>query len=491
LSFRFSIIADAHIPAGESIQLEHLRLALRGCKAKGDEFVILLGDCTADGAPPSYRQLRKALDESGMRWFAVRGNNESQYAAFAEYLGRPLQRVKRNGFEIIAADTAEGDLSDESWELLKGLPRASRAEADSFRLLLLHHYFECLPTDSRRVLIDICREKGIRRVISAHRHINETHHHGGVREDILTCLDADKARDTLPGYHRISVAAGELQIRFCEVTLPRERFSGWRPAFGFSQVKSDEPLAPWLRLCRRFGFQYLQVRMGAVQHLPSPGEVESAHGMGIGLIAHLPTPKLSESGELANEGELGACFDWARDNADLIILHPPKLPEREFYGRSELRDEAAGRLAQLMRRAAGIPIAVENNSSKGEICRFGSMPRHLLDFSEWLGLIDVRHGFCFDVGHAKASRHTAQVYEWFQALGRRMLALHLHTGEPSSRATHEPITKPFTRTTNWYGILAWVVSVCRDAPLIIETKSLDAAEISASLLGRLHLNLSR
>jgi len=482
-TFSFAIIADPHLCGSDSIQLRHFRAALRDCERAGVSFIVLAGDFTADGRAPSYLRTLKELEDVRVPVRAIRGNNENQGPRdrrFERYFGRASYDFDCGGRRFFVLDTSGGDVAASRLRRLAALRGTARP------VVLGHHYLECLPPATRRRVLTALAASGVRRYICAHQHVRRTARFGPVRQDVLTCLDPDKARASLPGYYLVAAGRRGLRITFRPVVLRCD--AGDLPRIGFSQVRSDEALEPWIDLCVRFGSDCLQVRMSEARHLPKRREVRRAEREGIGLVAHLPTPRFEGRGRLANRRDMLDCVRWAKDvRARLIVLHPPKLPAAFLFdrrrGMRRTRNVVAmGRALRRVVAACGpVPLAVENNSSKQEECRFGCLPEHLEAFARWVSPQGTPAGYCYDVGHAKAGRHGTLVYRWFGRMGARMLALHLHEGNPVTHATHRPITEPFT-TTNWYGILSSAAVYCPRAPLIIEAKSLEDAAASAGTL---------
>jgi sugar phosphate isomerase/epimerase len=212
------------------------------------------------------------------------------------------------------------------------------------------------------------------------------------------------------------------------------------------------------------------------------------------IVGHLPTPAIAPDGTLSNSEAMAAAIGFCIEHGtEVVVLHPPKLDAAlltDHHGRLRTGSPAVERMvdhftAMVARmEAAGITVAVENNSSKSSTTRFGSLPAHIVALNNLLAVRGLHPGFCFDIGHAKASVANAQIAEWMGALGHSLAALHLHTGNPHTRITHSPIEELYGRT-QWYGVAAWLALLQVEVPCLLEVRTPEDALRSARMLRRL------
>lgn len=115
----------------------------------------------------------------------------------------------------------------------------------------------------------------------------------------------------------------------------------------------------------------------------------------------------------------------ARLGASKGILHPTSFPfEVALEGIDNFMRQLGKSLDVLLPAAAKLnfTIALENNLPKGG-GRFGSAPEHFERFVKEFDHPNL--GFCLDVGHANIAVGPAAVDEYFDVMGRRLVAFHL------------------------------------------------------------------
>ncbi len=491
MNTEIACIADSHLPAGASLQEEHLAAAVERINRRPPGLVIVLGDVTADGSRAAYRRARKVLAGLAAPCFFVRGNNENRRAGdrrFMESLG-PRRRAFRHGAWFIALmDTS--DVTAMGPELA-WLRRALAGRPPGMpTVVFAHHYLEALPAADRARLLSVLDQFQVRHFVAAHQHIDRRASFGRVRQRVLACLDPDKGRASFPGYYRARLGERGLSLRFVPV-VPRGSgpLAALEARLGVCQYPADGDLLPWVDLCGRLGLKFLQVRLQTAAGRPSRRSIASARRIGLRLIGHLPTMRYAEDGEWINRAEVDAAVTWVKErDCALAILHPPKLPASALRAtRTSVRETALGRRVlaacrQVVRSLDGVPVAVENNSSKKASMVFGCMPAHLRWLARGLASAGEEVGFCLDIGHAQASVQRVTIARWFQSLRGRMRALHLHLGDPETRETHRAIATPFSWSNNWYGVSAWAARDRAAAPLLLEMRTIEDTAASVETL---------
>lgn len=492
----FAVIADAHILDAPSIQRQHLQMALAQAAARGAEFVILAGDLVREARRPALDALQVTLDQSPVEWFALCGNRDLYLGSTQPYracFGRPQQVVFRGGYRLVLLDGHTPGLSPAQARWLNATLRDTSPHPHT--ILIGHHYLSLFPERERDALLSLCRRYGVHHYISAHRHLNRRVLHPALIEHIVGAIDPDKAVASPPCFVLAHLSGRELHTDVEYVTIPREaveRFLlnqlGVAPArWGSASQIRD--------LCNRLPLKWYQLRVfEGVGDTSLRAQAEAARACAMRLVGHLPTPAIAIDGALANPEAMASAIDFCiTQGVEVAVLHPPKLDAHvltDHHGRLRIGSMAVeGMLdhftAMVARmEAAGITVAIENNSSKGPVTRFGSLPGHIAALNNLLAVRGLHPGFCFDVGHAKAGVATAQVAEWMGALGHCLAALHLHTGNPHTRVTHSPIEDLYGRT-QWYGLAAWLAFLGVEVPCLLEVRTPADVVRSARVLRRL------
>jgi 3',5'-cyclic AMP phosphodiesterase CpdA len=94
-------MADIHLDE------ESFKIALEKAKADGEDFVIVVGDLTSLGKKEELLAMKKVLDESGLKYYAVPGNhdlwsgNPEKANLFRQVFGPDFQSFKRGSSKFI------------------------------------------------------------------------------------------------------------------------------------------------------------------------------------------------------------------------------------------------------------------------------------------------------------------------------------------------------------------------------------------------------
>lgn len=499
MSTEFACVADPHLPGGDSLQQDHLAAAVDQINNRRPSMVIMLGDTTADGSRAAYRRVQRTLANLTCPVYFVRGNNENRRPddrRFMEFLG-PRRRAFRHGnWFVVLLDTSNPAAVGAEAEWLRRVLKKRPASLPT--VVFAHHYLESLAASDRSRLLSVLGQFDVRHYVAAHEHLSREDSFGRLRQHVLTCLDGERTRGSLPGCYWGSLGEQELSLRFSPVVVSRGRpLVSLEERLGACQYPADGNLLPWVAACERLGLRSLQVRLQAPEDHPSKRDASSARRAGLHLIGHLPTVMYSDSGEWVNEGEVSAAAAWVKEHdCVLAIVHPPKVPASTLNATPRgVRESDLGRRVldvcrQLTCSLEGVPVALENNSSKTASMTFGCMPGHLRWLARDIASTPNGVGFCLDIGHAKASAHGVLIGKWFRSLRGRILAYHFHQGDPVNRTTHRAILTPFS-STNWYGVSAWAARACTEAPILIEMQTIEDTAASVAALRAMWRNADR
>jgi sugar phosphate isomerase/epimerase/predicted phosphodiesterase len=501
----FAVIADAHIARAPGIQDRFLEAALAEAKSAGARFAVIAGDLVEDGHHSSFTNAKAILSASGLPCYPVIGNKEVSQNSPQRYIsnfGPTYYTVQQSGYRLIVLGTTEFTIPQHKLRWLEEV-LAQTAPHDN-TVLVAHHYLERFSEDDRGALTDICGRYGVRHMITAHRHRMETTQYGPVTEHMLQAVDPDKALGSPPGFTLCGIERGNLHTRFVPMSISADLVQRHLTGqLGFRPTRDREFDASLVELAERHGFRHVQLIISGDEHDTTvEQQARVAADCGLQLVGHLPSPQFDITGQWLNRTQMHRSIEFF---AELLaqaavhsgeapaILHPPKLPADvlcDRYGRLLTERTCVQRVIEAYVAMVGwmqqgeMAVALENNSSKKPRLTFGALPSHLTDLSEELRQRSFDTGYCFDIGHVKASVVQTQVAEWMAAIGDRLLALHLHSGDPHSHVTHDPVTELYS-TTRWLGLAAWLAQLQVVVPCLFEVPVPEGAAVSAQTLHRL------
>lgn len=121
---KFSVIGD---PESD---LETLKKSLELSKNNGNEFAVLVGDLTHVGSKKELQKVKKILEESGLKYYAIPGNHDIYSAKklaqspteyFSEIIGKPYDQVLINNYIFLFIDNSDEErgISPEQMEFIK------------------------------------------------------------------------------------------------------------------------------------------------------------------------------------------------------------------------------------------------------------------------------------------------------------------------------------------------------------------------------------
>ena len=139
---------------------------------------------------------------------------------------------------------------------------------------------------------------------------------------------------------------------------------------------------------------------------------------------------------------------------DAVVVHPPGEGRMGFVGRDRLRRAVqAFDAARKLCDETGVRLAVENMGNRSgysaKILEW-FLDRYPPDFVGW----------CLDSGHS----HQAGDFSHLQALGDRLIALHLHDNH-GENDEHQP---PFFGTIDWPSTMTWIKQTGYAKPINFE-----------------------
>jgi 3',5'-cyclic AMP phosphodiesterase CpdA len=225
----FALIADVHLRAEPTVQSDRLAAVLADLDRCSPDFVLFLGDVTADGRPESYHHFLRLLDLTDLKCHFVRGNNENQGPGdtrFFDFLGKHWHAFEWEGWHFVCLDTTEHPMSDAQWTWLGGVLTANGRGPT---VLFGHHYLEVLDEVDRSRLLD---SLGRGQYVCAHQHLDRTDRFGSVEQRVLTCLDPAKPKQGVAGYCLVTPGPSGLQLELVPAPTARLGSPGRWPRQG-------------------------------------------------------------------------------------------------------------------------------------------------------------------------------------------------------------------------------------------------------------------
>ncbi|SDF35260.1 Sugar phosphate isomerase/epimerase [Thermus arciformis] len=195
---------------------------------------------------------------------------------------------------------------------------------------------------------------------------------------------------------------------------------------GFSPFNAELGYEKAFPLAAELGLD-LEVAYDLHEVLPLPGPKDlkaTGEALGVGFTLHLPFVELNPASlipsvrKLSQERLLRALEFGEALGARVGVLHTGQVPLRHPLALSLAREALEETLALLA--PSPIPLALENLAlEEGDLLRGPEELKGLLD--RFPGL-----GFCLDVGHALVELGPRGPLLYWEALGERLLHLHLH-----------------------------------------------------------------
>lgn len=193
---RFGVMADIHS------DIRHLERALKLTKERGLEFVVVAGDLTKVGAVEELTAVRKALMESGLKYYVIPGNHDRDKKAFVGLFGETYQSFKKGEVKFILVDNS-------GW---RGLGVEQRSwldnEVQECRIIQclvvmhmpLNHGFsehimgednEKVTTEAKEILV-LLRDNGVKEIIAGHLHYASSYELEGIRTNLAGAINGFK-----------------------------------------------------------------------------------------------------------------------------------------------------------------------------------------------------------------------------------------------------------------------------------------------------------
>ncbi|WP_022797441.1 sugar phosphate isomerase/epimerase family protein [Thermus islandicus] len=207
---------------------------------------------------------------------------------------------------------------------------------------------------------------------------------------------------------------------------------------GYSPFNAEMGYEEAFRLAAELGLD-LEVAYDLHEALPLPGPKElwaTGEALGVGFTLHLPFVELNPASlipsvrKLAEERLLKALEFGEALGARVGVLHTGQVPVRHPLALSLAREALEQTLSALL--PLPFPVALENLALGEEDLLKG--PEALRDL---LGRFP-QYGFCLDVGHALVELGPRGPLLYWEALGERLLHLHLHDNH-GRRDDHLPV----------------------------------------------------
>jgi predicted phosphodiesterase len=221
--FRFAIFGDPQVHADGVHRVGRLREEVR---ARGIDFVCVLGDLTHDGTADQLMLMRAALDSLGVPWYAVPGNHDlyqpDGWERFKELCGPGVKSFDAGGrVRIILFDTASGVIGPTQFRWLE-----AELARPGIKVLGTHYplydggapvLYRLASEAERYRLSSLLRDRGAWGLVSGHIHGFRALAAAGVRYITCGAMAPDPLDYGVPGFVLGTFAGDSLGWEFVPV----------------------------------------------------------------------------------------------------------------------------------------------------------------------------------------------------------------------------------------------------------------------------------
>ncbi|RTH99153.1 xylose isomerase [Thermus scotoductus] len=207
---------------------------------------------------------------------------------------------------------------------------------------------------------------------------------------------------------------------------------------GFSPFNAEMGYEEAFRLAAELGLD-LEVPYDLHEVLPLPDAKTlraTGEALGVGFTLHLPFVEMNPASLIPSvralaEERLKRALEFGEAlGAKVGVLHTGQVPVRHPMALSLARETLEKTLSALL--PLPFPVALENLAlAEEDLLRGPEELRALLDRFP-------QYGFCLDVGHALVELGPLGPFLYWEALGDRLLHLHLHDNH-ARRDDHLPV----------------------------------------------------
>jgi len=206
---KFAVMGDVHSDA------ENFVVALEKAKTNNDDFVIIVGDLTSLGKKEELLAMKKVLDESGLKYYAIPGNhdfwssNPPKANLFWEVFGPDFQSFKKNDFKFILADNGSylgiNALMGEDGQNQGDWLRAEVAECWQISCLVFMHMplnhprsWHIMGEENPAVVLEakewvkVLTENKVREVFAGHLHFFASYELEGLRTTVIGAIAGNR-----------------------------------------------------------------------------------------------------------------------------------------------------------------------------------------------------------------------------------------------------------------------------------------------------------
>jgi 3',5'-cyclic AMP phosphodiesterase CpdA len=205
----FAVMSDIHLDAG------NFKIALEKAKADGEDFVIIVGDLTSLGKKEELSAMKKILDESGLKYYAIPGNhdlwasNQKKGNLFRQVFGPDFQSFKRDNFKFILVDNGsfsgidailgEDGQSQGVW-LKKELVECPQIDCLVFMHIPLNHprSFHIMGEENPQVALEakkwaeVLVESEVKEVFAGHLHFFSSYTLDGLETTVVGAITGNR-----------------------------------------------------------------------------------------------------------------------------------------------------------------------------------------------------------------------------------------------------------------------------------------------------------